>query len=376
MEWVLTNTIMNDIYSYLTWRDLRKIRHVPSNMWRSWYDYFCQDAKLEADIKIYWGSFDIKNLSHKILLLNYMDFQIKHWNLFYESVGGSKLPQILIRDKDFVLDKINTTHNVDWLMKQHVDWIFKDENAMLDIIKQNPWFMGVHEVTRNNREFIMKALMVNPDTLFFADPQYYQDVELLETAAREMGLVPCENIYRTLLIDHLNKYGIGVLHEIGLPEDAEIIELALNLEKMEANDIPRRAQMAFLQMGWRVEDLDSAFQINNRVILGTLEYDLETNSLRQINTNPDRATAMAGIEKHGYNLCHAGNFRSDKDAVLRAIKKRGSSLYFSDPNLLRDKEFMIEVMRYDISLVKYVNRSLGYDANFVAEFVRLCNKKL
>lgn len=100
MEYVLSPPILSTIYSYTTYRDLQTYR-VSDRIWKSMYDYFCQDPKFQKRIIQFWGHTVLSSslLSYKSRILHFIDWQISN---YYNT------PQILRRNTDFIHDCLNT----------------------------------------------------------------------------------------------------------------------------------------------------------------------------------------------------------------------------------------------------------------------------
>lgn len=359
MEHYLSQAILHEIYSYMSWNDLRHHKSVPDRLWRRWFDHFNQDDNFKTFAHSYWGQMMIKIATYKILLLNFLDYLVAY--------GEWSIPHILLEDKNFVIQKIRLKDNLPYYYR------IDDTEILLERITVSPWVLRNHETYRKNRDFIIRAVQCNGFALIYADDFRY-DVDIVSMACKQVGIN--QGGYKELILAAVNK-GLSINLE-NLDDD---LRAAVNILKAQIHcryDKYRFVNFARLN---REEALQAVkhYGDNFHLIHPTHQSDLEIalealkdgckihrNLLIAYKLNTDRHFCMQCVSCFGFTLSYLGDkFTQDKEIVLAAVRNDPAVIQYAHPALLRDRDFTVELLRCDRRLFSCVDDELKCDPDFV-----------
>lgn len=201
MDIYLTTPILDGIYNYMSWYDLRCDNTVPPHIWKNIYNYYCKDITFKEAIKRFRSQMgnlgNITLMTEKELFLQY----IYHFS-FPKSkiINYAELPKILRNDKDFILVCLKS---YGYLINELPEKEQLNREMVLAAVKQNPkvfsylpnkWksdreialtvieqddcqLIYVDSTLKANREFGLMAIKLNPKTYKYLDPTVQKDPE-------------------------------------------------------------------------------------------------------------------------------------------------------------------------------------------------------
>lgn len=156
-------TLASTIYTYIGWYHLRNCEKVPMCVWEKLCNELCENDIFQYKINEYWGESYLnykKVLSAKDFLLHFINYLVLSKYLY-------DIPPLLWKDKSFVILKLKKRPS---LFNSPCHSFQLDHEVIFKVIETNPHILqDVNMIIRQNREFMLRAIKINPIASIYAD---------------------------------------------------------------------------------------------------------------------------------------------------------------------------------------------------------------
>lgn len=389
MDYLLGSSVLGEIYSYIDWYDLRYLENVPDIVWRKLHDVYCEDIQFREKLTNYWGEqykIPYKILPYKVIMLNYIDFSCKYLMI-------KNVPKILSHNKEFTLERI-----IKYKITE-VDNKFNDNHeVMLECIKTDPRkLLQEAQHFRNDKNFMLDAVKLNGYSILCADYTLCYDPQLLYEAAKEIGILNPDHVkqesldakivYQNIAIDAIKKYGAGMLYYLN-PSVITNAEFPLITEHINTinkirddefemwrktcNNADRNTTLEAVKQGCPYRFVK--FQNDKEIAFESAKHKRNNAEILCMPSNrQDRKIVLEIVKNDGFRLSDIDEkFIHDKEVVLCAVKQCGYMLKYAATTLLRDKNFMLEILHENRTLFIFIDDSLKSDPEFLQSFLKTC----
>lgn len=246
MEDYLSGGIVDGVYAYWMWDDLRLGECKDDRMWKRLYEYYCRDNEFAEQIREYWRDVDV--YSYRTRFLYFINRLIETW----ETISYSMNPRIIHEDEVFwwkvvtlyraltsaIPDKFKYKRN--FVMKalnlkcyctpSIFDKFSEDSEIMIKAIVRRPDLI-MRTNLRNDKHFMLQSVKHNGLVLQYLDEQQKLDKDIVFAAVMQNGeaikYVPTTIIDQELAFEAVMQNGRAlVLLESSLRADDKIVKIA------------------------------------------------------------------------------------------------------------------------------------------------------
>lgn len=356
MDLYVSNSILNAIYSYMTWHSLRKQRNVPDQMWRQYYDYACQDNDFRDEINIYWGPASQK-ISYRDKVLNFIDFMVVCPHVEWDC----GMMEILANDKDFVLR-----------MPLLVEKFFGDEDVMANIIAARPYLLECETggLLRCNRNFILRLLKVNPLVILYITKDMQEDMDILQVAASQMAVKIVEDkkdLFLSIALAIVRQNRSKLSPRILCQFDDEFINIYKTIKNAD-----RITTLHYVKSGIAPYLINPKYFEDKDIALAALRQNsFNAMYFLQGSLQYDREYILECVTQDGDLLALARNFQLDPDIVLCATKQSGKAFRYADKTLTKNKNFVLNILSIHPSLFGLIDDDLKVDVDIMRKILKI-----
>lgn len=196
MEHILSASIVRNVYAYMHYSDLQRYKYVPDSIWKDMHDYFCTDIDFKNKIYDFWGK--VIHTSYRQRLLNFIKFHIVH---------SSYIPQILLDNRDFILDCVNNNRDTYIVLKTKY---ITDFEIMLRACRRNPYLMtNVKNELKQDTKWVLAAINSNVFCLVFVGSEVQCNSEIICAVAHKLEVVGTDvkELYIRCIAALIENYG-------------------------------------------------------------------------------------------------------------------------------------------------------------------------
>lgn len=318
VDYYLGCPLLLDVYSYMSWDELRRQADVPNLLWERMCDYFCIDSKFQEAFDRYGGR---STIERRTVFLHYINVAL--------NIGH--VTSILFQDTDFMLYYLK--HNRRYSVILNPRW-YDDEEIILKFIKRRGAGIlnQVNEKLRSNRNFMLCALKYSGYALRYASNELRNDKDLVRIAIQKVGtaLEHTSNELkadREIVSEAMKNDPRALLFANNIFRDDESLLLeafriaALNPNKMEQNNV-----------AYIFDHMSARIKTNRNIVLDMVKYCGKI--LRHTNFIDDKEIVMAAVSQNGAVLEYVSeSLKGDIDVVTAAVKQYGYALRYASEEM-------------------------------------------
>lgn len=179
MEQYFVRSVLDTIYGYMSWFELKQYPNVPDYIWRRICHYYCTDYDFK---KAFDTWFDILRLPWREIFLYLINFSLK-----IEIRNRSCIPEILWNDRYFVGLKVKNQGSI----LKWVNNVFRmDRSIVYHAVKQYGFALSwTHDIFKNDREIVLEAVKNDGCALKFAFRELRANREIVLEAVKKAGFM-------------------------------------------------------------------------------------------------------------------------------------------------------------------------------------------
>ena len=244
----------------------------------------------------------------------------------------------------------------------------KDKEIVLEAVKLEGIVIEfADDSLKQDKEIVLEAVKSNGGAIQFADDNLKNDKEVVLEAIKNDGyaLEHLDQVFRkdreVVMLSVKNNGAALTLADDSLKKDREIVVEAIK------------------QWGVAIQYADDVFKKDREVVLMAVEQNGSAIEYVDDSFKKDKEIVHKAVKQTGDALQYVDDvFKKDKKLVLDAVKNFGSSFDYADDKLKYDKDIIIEAVRsYNHNALEYiVDENLIKDRNFILELVKIHGQSL
>lgn len=334
MDLYVDQYLIKDIYSYMTWDDLRKIDNVFNNVsdiiWKQICDKFCTDTEFKTEFDLYWEG--LRADHYRDLFLYF----INHNVCLVKERLEHMVPKILWSDRGFLM--VSSLYSA-LALNYACDSMKKDRNFVLHhtILYPNTLKI-VDDSLRNDRDFILNLVSQGKLALKHAPNHFKSDQEIVLAAAKHNwevlgdadSTLRSDRKFMETMIKH--NHHTMVFADLSLRSDPDFI---LNIMQVHPEIIEYASYDLKCNFDWMLKIM----KYNPKIVLKHAHYDLKSNPdflLEFIKLDPGL------IEYADHRL------RYNRDFLIKAAQFMGYNiLKYAASQHHSDRELKSQVFKYE-----------------------------
>lgn len=319
-----------DVYSYMTWCELRYMDDVPNSVWTKICEYFYIDISFKKLFDEYCLLNNEHPVLHKDSFLNY----VGHLLEINELMAVDSIPRIMWSDRSFILLS-KFKYKFIWCSIQ------LDKQFMMKCINRFPYsLVSVNDIIKRDEDIILAAVKHNGSLLAFAAPECKANRNIVLEAINQNveALEYADNVFRA---------------------DPEIILTAMKLNS-------KRSKSAFGNTVLRLAD--DALKCNYDFLRSALKIDPDAIYFADDNVKANREFMMSLIKQDGSFLRHADNLlKADKTFMLEVVENNGLQLLYAADILRNDPDLVLTAIKQNPKAISLSSKNLLSNQNFIQE---------
>ncbi len=264
-------------------------------------------------------------------------------------------------DKELVLTAISiSAKNIEYASKR----LKNNKEIMLIVFKKDPdqikystlQFKNATQQLRNNKQFILKLVSIDGDTLDYASKHLKKDRQVVLAAIKQY-------IYALRFADKSFK------------KDRETISLAVTKEgrtlQFADDSLKNDKQIvmaAIKQDGYALKYASKALRADRDMVLEAVKNNQNGYSLENTSKalRADREVVLEAVKNNPDVLNYTSKaLKADRDIVLEAVKHYGSALQYAEEVMTKDKDIVLAAIKNDPDSIQYAHKSLFSNREFV-----------
>jgi hypothetical protein len=128
------------------------------------------------------------------------------------------------------------------------------------------------------------------------------------------------------------------------------------------------------QHGSAIRYADENFRKDNEIVLEAVKKDGYALEYADDSFKKNKEIVLIAVKNQGASIQFSDeSFRKDKEIILEAVKNDGTALEYADDSFKKNKEIVLIAVKNSGSAFNYTNDDLKYDKDVIIEAVRLYN---
>lgn len=310
-----------------------------------------------------WSKLTFLNKEYFVISL-YDDNNLDNMKLF-KYVEGNIESHVDI--DSFELINLLDENRIIWKIENLSEKLRDNKTIILNSLKSDFLkFSDINSLFKKDKEIVLKAVKLWGNNLEYAGSTLRGDKEVVLAAVKSYGksLEYASDSLKSdkeVVLVAVKSYGKALeFAGVSMKSDKEIVLAAVRSE------------------GEALKYADDLLKSDREIILATLKsygWKLENSNLFKYTTDEsllkDRDFILEAVKLNPHILKYVSEaFKSDREIVLEAIKYEGSALEYASAFLQADKKLVLEAIKFDGCAIKFASTSLQDDKEVVLAAVK------